>query len=238
MADDKTHVAAVASDAGSDAVQALVEQAQRLRLTWRILPASTIGDGSDVNNITVTIDGGVTNNRAQSLIGFIEDGVRVMVVIVPPSNIYIIGYYGSPPAGSGLIDRVDSTSNSGAIGAETVVLTSGIVTFHNGRAYRVVWSQRIDHSAAQVAAVRVRQTSIAGASLNYWQQQVLGVVSNSYYYEGIVKRIAGFDLRDNLVLTLAASAGTATSRGAADTVRYFEIWDAGQASDFPNAIAI
>lgn len=160
-----------------------------------------------------------------------------MVLVIPPQGNYVIGYYGVAPT-LRIVDRVDSLSNTSAITAETVTLTGNQMTFSNGRAYRVIWSQRLDHSAAQIASVRVRQTSISGTQLIFWQAQVTAVVGNNYYSEAVIKRIAGSDLVDNLVLTLAASAGNVVARGAADTVRYMEVWDCGPASGFPSAIAI
>lgn len=222
-----------------DAVQSVLEQAQRLGLIWRLVPGTVVGTTGNVNNIAVTVDGDFTKQtRAQSLIGELLDATRVIVLIVPPANAYVIGFYGSYPLPDGLRDRIDSTSNSSPITAEAIVLTGHQMTFHNGRAYRIKWSQRLDHSAAQIVSIRVRQTNLIGTQLLFWQEQVLGTQGNNYYSEATLKRIAGSDLTDNIVLTLAASAGNVTARGAADTVRFLEVWDCGPAGDFPNANSI
>lgn len=225
-------------DTATAAADAVIANAQRLGLLWRIIPATVVGTTSNVSNVGVTVDGDTQQVRAQSLIGVVNDGARVMVLVVPTALTYIIGYYGPSPQPSGIIQRVDSTANTAAITAETITLTGAVMTFMNGRAYRVIWTQRLDHSAAQTAVVRVRKTNIAGTQLSFWQAQVLGAVGVNYYYELVIKRVAGSDLSDNIVLTLSTAAGTVTGRGAVDTVRYLEVWDAGLASEFPNAIAI
>lgn len=219
----------------AESTKAVVDNAQRNGLVWRLLPATISGSSGSV--VSVILDGDEQPTQAQSLIGPLGVDTRVMVLVIPPQGNYVIGYYGVAPT-LRIVDRVDSLSNTSAITAETVTLTGNQMTFSNGRAYRVIWSQRLDHSAAQIASVRVRQTSISGTQLIFWQAQVTAVVGNNYYSEAVIKRIAGSDLVDNLVLTLAASAGNVVARGAADTVRYMEVWDCGPASGFPSAIAI
>jgi hypothetical protein len=173
-----------------------------------------------------------SNNRANVAAEYWQFASSVALDIRGPMTIDTIS---APRA---LRNRVDSTGNTGAIGAETIVLTSGTITFFNGRAYEVKWSSRLTHSAAQIASMRIRQTNLAGASLDYWQFQVTAALSNHYDHRGVIKRTAGTDLIDNLVLTQAASAGTVTGAAAADAPRYLEIWDCGAAADFPNAKTI
>ena len=225
-------------DASTAAAQAIIEQAQRLGLVWRIIPGSVVGDTTNINNIAVTLDSDTKQTRAQSLIGAVQNADRVMVLLVPPNGAFIIGYFGQSPLPNTIRDYVASTSNSGAIGAETVVLIGGSMTFVSGRAYKVKWGQRLDHSVAQTAIVRVRQTNISGTQLIFWQQQVAAAAGNHYFFEATIRRTAASDLIDNLVMTLATATGTVTARGAADTVRYMEVWDCGLASRFPQAIAI
>jgi len=135
--------------------------------------------------------------------------------------------------------RIDDTASSGAIGAETVVLTTPTTTFYDGRAYEVMFGGRFSSSAAATVSFRVRKTNAAGQSLIYTQRQDAAANSSSFFYRGIVVRTAGTNLTATaLVLTLAASAGTVTMVAAADTVRYLEVRDVGAAGDFPNAIAI
>jgi hypothetical protein len=138
----------------------------------------------------------------------------------------------------GFLDRVDSTANTAAIGAEAVVLTGNSVTFRNNRAYEILVKGRLTSSVANISSVRTRKTNLAGASLAYDQVQFSAAQSTSYYYRNIIKRVAGTDLTDNLVLTLAASAGTVIGVAAADAVRYMEVRDCGDAAKYPNAIAI
>lgn len=141
--------------------------------------------------------------------------------------------------GRGLRAQVDATANTAAIGAEAIAMTLPAMDFLDKRAYEVEAEMRIDSSAANIASMRIRKTNLAGASLIYEQYQRGGAWSTTEHFKGRIVRTAGSDLTGVvLVLTLQASAGTVTGRGAADTVRWVEVRDIGLASQYPNAIAI
>lgn len=142
-------------------------------------------------------------------------------------------------AGRGLRAQVASTASTAAIAAETVALTAPSMTWRDGRAYLVKMVVRCSHSAAQTFSYRVRQTNLAGASKLFFQFQVTAAIGNSYTWEGHIRRATGAgNLTDNIVVTMAASAGTVTAAAAADVVRYLEVWDCGAEADFPTAITI
>ncbi len=140
----------------------------------------------------------------------------------------------------GVASFVDAAADTAAIGAEAVTLTLPAMTFRQGRAYRVVWAGRLNSSAAQVISARIRKTNLAGTVLMVGQYQRLAAEQTSEHYEGFIGRANGAgDLTGvTLVQTLAATAGTVTGRGAADTVRWFGVWDCGDVDDYPNAVLI
>lgn len=70
-------------------VDELVQQADRLGLTWILRPATVIGDNTVVYDGEDTVEQPVT-----SLIGLLKSDTRVMVMFVPPSGNYIIGVLG------------------------------------------------------------------------------------------------------------------------------------------------
>lgn len=121
-----------------DAVNALIEQAQRLGLIWRLVPGTVVGDPLDLNNIAVTIDSDADGRqtRAQSLIGPVLDDARVMTLIIPPANTYVIGAYGEVP--SRFIDEVTRTSTVPAFTAETLLDQITFNAASNVR-YRLTW---------------------------------------------------------------------------------------------------
>jgi hypothetical protein len=138
--------------------------------------------------------------------------------------------------GRGRLDRIDTTVSSGAIGAETIVLTGNNVTFTNGRAYEVITGMQMTHSAAQFATLRIRKTNLAGLNVITHRHQVGAAASNNYTDRAVVVRIGGTDFVGNLVASLTASAGTVTMFCAApDLVAYMEINDIGAAAGYPNA---
>jgi hypothetical protein len=91
-------------DAAVSAVKAAIDNAARLGLTWRVIPASVVGAGvSDPMATPVVLDGDVAAVQAVSMAGSFETGQRVWCVQVPPAGLYVIGIIGervaSPLAG-------------------------------------------------------------------------------------------------------------------------------------------
>lgn len=89
------------------AVKELQAEARRLGLTWDLRPATIID-----NRVTLTgiIDGDLTVvTELTSLVGRPEAGARVMVMSVPPSGNYVVGYMSSnqPAIGQTLIRVVE-----------------------------------------------------------------------------------------------------------------------------------
>src|SRR4029077_14994782 len=139
----------------------------------------------------------------------------------------------------GLRDEVSSAVNSAAIGAEAVALTGPAMTFFDTRCYQV-WAE-VDAfgSVANNPAINIRQINLAGAILLTGQfKTAAGTAFGHVVFTGNIRRTAGTDLTDNLVLTLQAAAGTVTQRGAATALRRMEIRDIGASADYPNAISI
>lgn len=141
--------------------------------------------------------------------------------------------------GRGLLDRVDSTSSSAAVGAEAIVLTGNTITAKDGRAYRICWRLRAASSVANTITHQVRKTNLAGAVVDTCAFPAAGTTAMNFYEECVVKRTAGAgDLSINFVLTAAASTGTVTDQAGTTNVRFLEVWDCGAAADFPNALAL
>lgn len=93
-------------------VDELVQQADRLGLTWTMRPATVISDN------TVTYDGEDTVEQpVTSLIGLLKPDIRVMVLFVPPSGNYIIGVLGDSFALGGTL-TVTPEESAGSIAIE------------------------------------------------------------------------------------------------------------------------
>jgi hypothetical protein len=163
--------------------------------------------------------------------------VGVAANISPTQSPFTIDTVAQP---RGLRAQTSSTVNSAAIGAEAVVLTTPNFTAFDGRAYK--W-KILGHLVASVGGNNansfIRDTNLAGAVLGF--VSVPCGVAGPFYkgdFEGYFKRVAGSDRVMNLVQTASASAGTTIAAGAATAVRSLEVYDAGAATDFPNAIAV
>jgi hypothetical protein len=73
--------------------QAALDNAPRQGLTWRLIPGTIVA--STGSSIIVLLDGDdTTPSQAQSLIGTLNTGQRVMVMVVPPQGNYVVGTYG------------------------------------------------------------------------------------------------------------------------------------------------
>jgi hypothetical protein len=82
-------------DAAAAAVKAAIDDAARLGLVWRIIPASVVGRGmSDPMATRVVLDGDTTSGRAVSMVGALRSGQRVWCVQVPPAGLYVMGVIG------------------------------------------------------------------------------------------------------------------------------------------------
>lgn len=145
--------------------------------------------------------------------------------------------------GRGLRNEVRSIAASAAVGAETVVLTSGAITWEDGRAYRVSMRGFTLCSIANAAMYQLRKTNVAGMQLGLiWRGFPQPGAGNDVtaYGETIVGRGAGAgDLAATAVaLTLLATAGTATMNAGANFPRWLRIEDVGEVGDYPSAILI
>lgn len=80
-------------------IEEVVQNAQRLGLTWTLIPATTAAVTGATpywppTNTYVIQDNDTTVTRAMSLIGRVFGNTRVMIMRVPPSGNYIIGTIG------------------------------------------------------------------------------------------------------------------------------------------------
>jgi hypothetical protein len=75
----------------SDAfLKSIQENSFSLGLTWNLHPGTTVRAGSGL--VDVTMDGDTTAIQAISLVGGVGANSRVMLLLVPPSSIYIVGF--------------------------------------------------------------------------------------------------------------------------------------------------
>lgn len=107
------------------------DNAARLGLTWEMRPATV----QTADPCTVIVDGDVSPIAATPLTGGVAPGMRVMTMAVPPSALYITGFYGpfgignsdtSANANPGVQTRnVGTFGNLGTVSATFVKVASG-----------------------------------------------------------------------------------------------------------------
>ena len=137
-------------------------------------------------------------------------------------------------------DRVSSTAVSGAIGAETVVLTSNVMVWAANRAYSVEFHHTATPAGGATASlINIRRTNLAGAVLVGEVLPFVGGFQHTQQALAVIRNATGAGILQNLVLTLGSfPAGTVTINGSVSTVRWLEIRDIGAAADYPNAAQI
>lgn len=140
-------------------------------------------------------------------------------------------------AGRGLRSRISDTASSAAIGTtETVVLTVLSRPYRANRCYRVkVGGQASISVTTNTMGWQLRKTNATGQIVGVWSRtpspSTTGIESMNLEANFTV---GAADVTAVMVLTLQASAGTATHAGSANRPRKVEIYDCGAASSFPN----
>lgn len=190
-------------DAATSAVKAAIEDAARLGLVWRIIPASVVGQGmSDPMATRVVLDGDTTSGRAVSMVGALRSGQRVWCVQVPPAGLYVMGVIGP----------------STAIPTTSVFTASGTWTRPTGLGHIRAYGVGGGGQGGGCAATGVGQVAeAAGGSAGGYCESVL----------------AASALAATVTVTVGAagSAGAAGAAGAAGTASTFGAhWSAGGGS--------
>lgn len=148
-------------------VQALRDNAGALGLTWQLRPATVVFNTNGI--ASVRYDGGdEVETRAVPLIESVYADDRVMVMHVPPSSNYIIGYAtastGRGPGGR-VATSLRTTSSAAITTVETIVdtVTAPLVA---GRTYKVSWDFAWTQSVATDAFfARIREDIVTGTQL-------------------------------------------------------------------------
>lgn len=143
---------------------------------------------------------------------------------------------GSMPRGH--YGYIAGVANSGAIGAETVILTLPARTYRNGRTYNMVTAGNVTVAVANAAnaqVIRVRVGGIAGTVERTIVVRCVAVGSLSFIADFDVSRVAGTDLSTAIVVTLQGVTNTAVADVAGNTPYFLRVMDTGRSSDFPNS---
>lgn len=240
QANKTLHHADPAVAAAIAAATSLVENAKRLGLLWT-LRAATIDDGDDPVAVIATYDGDTQPLKMTSLIGpLVFEGTRVYAIAIPPAGNYIVGYAGMPPQLGIAYGAIDT--NSGAIGAETAVITTtDAITIKKDRAYMMSFGGQLNTSVANTTTARVRKDSAAGAAVFGAYNFVFPAATNEWRQTSDVVgvNLTGADIAAyRPCLTIAASAGTTTVVAAATRIAFIQMVEIGNASDYPGATSL
>lgn len=133
--------------------ESVVASADRLGLKWSLRPASVSG-GANVTAISLVLDGDGTLVNAYSLIGPLSSAARVMVMVVPPSGLYVIGYVGEQSIVNSQVFRYVPASPQSATGTTLTTLVGASFTF----------TKRASYSSLQLRLSTAGRATTAGAT--------------------------------------------------------------------------
>lgn len=113
------------SEAISVAVQEVQHNAERLGLTWTLRPG-TVQPGVTAEGLyQVLLDGDIAPSTASSIVGHLPENFRVMVMAVPPSGTYVVGFIGTP----GLLLNEEGISVPAMSSPASELLTTATATY-------------------------------------------------------------------------------------------------------------
>jgi hypothetical protein len=195
--------------------------------------ANTDASGIVAEYITGTYD--ESNGNATLTLGFVDD-----IDIVATT----VSINGTPISTGGTTPHSYeyTTSNSGAIGAETVLLTIPSATYSAGRAYRMEVRGRLQASVANTGTIRARLGTTTGgtlfATLGGVPVTVTGATSAAGFYFEVYFKVdeSDPDVTSPMVITLSANTGTDTLLAGANEPSYVVTYDVGDWSDYPFGI--
>ena len=156
----------VGVDSAVTSVQTLVELFNRMGLAWRLLPG-TVSTQAGTVNVPVVIDGDDQSARAQSLVGVVAPGQRVMVMVVPPQGNYIIGYLNVVDSSSQQVEESAAiTSTSTSFTATATVVGVAFIAPPSGKVW-VHWHTEMQNNTTAaafcLASFEVREGSTVNA---------------------------------------------------------------------------
>jgi hypothetical protein len=220
---------------------AIAERASALGLTWKMRPGEVQVYSDSGKYVNVIIDGDTLPLGCLNMIGPIQPGSRVNVMILPEGVNYIVGrldYY----APMTLMATDSSTTSSGATAVELVVLTISNFVWRAKHAYYVDFINDIQSSTGTNACIwRIRTVGLAGTQLGIgvWPLRNSGA-SDDKNSNMIIKNdlSVGGDIVQTIVLTLAPTAGTINRLAAVGQVAYLRIFDVGPSSLHTLAVQI
>lgn len=171
-------------------------------------------------------------------IGFINQNAMLHGIVIDDTGVRLA--HAQTTLGRGLWNRVDSVANSAGVAAatEAVVLTLPATDYLADRAYEVKTYGGAQGNVANCRVFwRLRKTNVAGAQVCLYYRTDLAALGAAYDmgHTARVFTIGGTDVTAALVLTLIAEVGTVTHMVNAGSHRAVEIWDVGEAVDFPQS---
>lgn len=127
---------------------------------------------------------------------------------------------------------------AGITGTEiTSNVETGVGRFEAGRRYKIHMKLHLQTSdTTSVYSIRARVGSVSGTQLDYfdWQGQT---TNTGRWVTHIMDFCPSTDILDTIVLTIQRVSGAGTidlEAGSTTSPLYFEVWDAGHATDVTN----
>jgi hypothetical protein len=196
-----------------EVVGGIQEDARRLGLTWQMVKATVVA-GTTPSQVTAVIDGDTVTVGMISMIGVLQPGARVWVMVIPPGGNYITGMVADFPWPSYRARQVLTATKAS-------ITFTGIPT--NLRRLRVSYFVKADNAVTvQLLFMRINSDAAAGYFYEYVQGQNSGA--------GSAVALSGTGQTQAVV---GLCGGTSTFFFASGTIE-MPAWDnAGGVADLP-----
>lgn len=196
--------------------RALVENARRLGLTWR-LTLGTVTTATSTDQLEVRLDGDTQPITVVSMIGSHAIGTRVYVISIPPAGNYAIGWAtGDNPRypGERIATTIVSTDSSGFTNAAEVIIASVTAPLISGLTYRIwFWGGIQSTITGDELQTRIRENNAAGTQLSFNSTSITRASATGDWTATLEAQYTAVATEDKtFVVTGIRAVGTGTGR--------------------------
>lgn len=205
--------------------QALVANASRLGITWR-LRLATVTELSSEDSFIARMDGDDESIQVVSMIGAQVVGARVYVITIPPAGNYAIGWVsGASSRFPGQrIETTTITTDSATFTTTETSLATVTPFLVTGRTYRIIWIPAFEITIDGIIRATIREDTISGTIINLrdvWADNT--GTATGVYVEGLYTAVATGDKTFVGSGDVLSGGGTANLNAAAIFPSYFYV---------------
>jgi hypothetical protein len=218
-------------------IQTVRENADRLGLKWQIT-MGTVVKGDDAGNVSLVYDGSETDISvgAISMIGILNKGDRVYVILVPPAGAYIAGLADPVPVQVGW---VAVTAGTAFFAVESAILTIPVVNFRSGYAYEARFEATMASAAGNsFVAFSIYRDAGVKIGTGIGGPTNPGTFGCTFTGTAVVKNTTGATITTAIAVTALPFISNCQLQAGVNHLAWCRVTLLGPASKFPLATAL